>query len=206
MKTKIFMLITAAILAGAALPAGAVDENAPGAAIGGMAAPVHASGGDRAAAIAANANNQPVAPPPQAIEQEQPTDTEGEAGAGVAGANDALVQSALFQSDIGYHTLSPDFTTNAATSNPRERLHYVRVRICLMLSTKSDEDIVIGIDPVIKDMFLNILGSKTFAEIASTDGREKIRAECREKLVDYLQEKIGRTIVQDVLFLTYMFQ
>lgn len=202
MKTRYVTLLAAALLAFAAGPAAAAEEAAAGAAIGGSSTPVAASGGDRAAAIAASANGKPVPPPSQAQQAPAP---QPEAASG-GGSDDAMIQSAMFQSDIGYYTLTPDFTTNAATSNPRERLHYVRVRICLMLTNKSDEEIVVGMDPVIKDMFLNILGGKTFSEIASTEGREKIRTECREKLVDMLQEKIGRTIVQDVLFLSYMFQ
>jgi flagellar FliL protein len=122
---------------------------------------------------------------------------EGEAAEGEAAAP---------QPDIAYYTMQPDFVTNVATPNPSDRLHYVRVRVCLMLANENDKELVAGMEPAIQDTVMTVLGSKDFTQVASADGREKIRIECRDKIMSMLQDKLGSAVVQDVLFLSYMFQ
>ncbi|MBQ9275018.1 MAG: flagellar basal body-associated FliL family protein [Succinivibrio sp.] len=108
--------------------------------------------------------------------------------------------------EIGYYVISPDFTTNLAQADPHDKLHYVRVKVCLMIADSRDEDFVQLMEPFIKDVIVSVLGSKDFSRAADGPGREAIRNECREKLLDLMQEKVGRPIIQDVLFLSYMFQ
>jgi flagellar FliL protein len=108
--------------------------------------------------------------------------------------------------DVGYFTLTPDFVTNLASPNPADRLHYVRIRVCLMLESEKDQDLVAGMEPAIKDAVMTVLGAKEFTQVASPDGRENIRVECREKIMELMQSKVGSPVVQDVLFLSYMFQ
>lgn len=108
--------------------------------------------------------------------------------------------------EIGYYTLEPDFVTNLASSNPNERLHYVRIKISLMLFDENDKPVVVGLNPVIRDAVLSVIASKDFTKIASADGREKLRQECRERIASIMQDKVGSDIVRDVLFLSYMFQ
>lgn len=108
--------------------------------------------------------------------------------------------------EIGYYTLEPDFVTNLASSNPNERLHYVRIKISLMLFDENDKPVVVGLNPVIRDAILSVIASKDFTKIASSDGREKLRQECRERIASLMQDKVGSDIVRDVLFLSYMFQ
>ncbi|HAR80257.1 MAG TPA: flagellar basal body-associated protein FliL [Succinivibrionaceae bacterium] len=108
--------------------------------------------------------------------------------------------------EIGYFTMEPDFTTNVATLNPREKLHYVRAKVSLMLDDSNDKALLTEMEPLIKDAIISILGSKEFAVIASNEGREKMRAECRDKLTAMFQDKVGRAVIQDVLFVSYMYQ
>jgi len=108
--------------------------------------------------------------------------------------------------EIGYFTMEPDFTTNVATLNPREKLHYVRAKVSLMLDDSNDKALLTEMEPLIKDAIISILGSKEFAVIASNDGREKMRSECRDKLIAMFQDKVGRAVIQDVLFVSYMYQ
>lgn len=108
--------------------------------------------------------------------------------------------------DVGYFTIQPDFVTNLASPNPSDRLHYIRIRVCLMLGNDKDREVVAGMEPAIKDAVMTVLGSNEFTLAASPDGREKIRSECRDKIMALMQAKVGSTMIQDVLFLSYMFQ
>lgn len=90
--------------------------------------------------------------------------------------------------------------TNLATLNPRDKLHFVRIKMSLMLSDSRDSAIIADVEPVIKDSIVTILGAKEFAQIASNESRERIRIECREKMISLLNEKFGKPIIMDVLF------
>ena len=138
-----------------------------------------------------------ISAPCAAAEEGAATTQDGSKG------NDPAVQK---KPDVGYYTMQPDFVTNVATPNPSDRLHYVRMRVCLMLANENDKELVAGMEPAIQDTVMTVLGSKDFTQVASADGREKIRIECRDKIMSMLQDKLGSAVVQDVLFLSYMFQ
>ncbi|MGN0903144.1 MAG: flagellar basal body-associated FliL family protein [Succinivibrio sp.] len=108
--------------------------------------------------------------------------------------------------EIGYYTITPDLTTNVATMNPHDRLHYVRIKMSLMLEDSRDSAIIADVEPVIKDAVVTILGSKEFGQVATNEAREKIRIECRDTIISILKEKFGKPLIMDVLFLSYMYQ
>ena len=100
--------------------------------------------------------------------------------------------------EIGYYTIK-EITTNLANLNPRDRLHY-------MLEDSRDAAIIADIEPLLKDIILTILGNKEFSQVATNEARERIRVECREKILSTLKDKFGKNIVSDVLFLSYLYQ
>ncbi len=108
--------------------------------------------------------------------------------------------------EIGYYQINPDITTNVATLNPRDKIHYVRIKISLMLEDSRDSTIIADVEPLIKDAIVTILGAKEFGQVATNEAREKIRVECREKVISILQEKFGKPLIIDLLFLSYMYQ
>ncbi len=108
--------------------------------------------------------------------------------------------------EIGYYTLEPDFVTNLASSNPKEKLHYVRIQISLMLFDEKDSTVIAGLNPMIRDAVLSLIAAKDYVSVASSEGRERLRQECREKITNIMQDKIGQDLVRDVLFLSYMYQ
>lgn len=118
----------------------------------------------------------------------------------------AKEEPVVVEPEIGYYQLTPDITTNVATLNPRDRIHYVRIKISLMLEDSRDEAIIADVEPVIKDAIITILGSKEFGQVATNDARERVRIECREKVISILKEKFGKPIILDLLFLSYMYQ
>ncbi len=108
--------------------------------------------------------------------------------------------------EIGYYQITPDITTNVATLNPRDKIHYVRIKLSLMLEDSRDASIIADVEPLIKDAIVTILGSKEFGQVATNEAREKIRVECREKVTNILMEKFGKPLIIDLLFLSYMYQ
>ena len=108
--------------------------------------------------------------------------------------------------EIGYYTLEPDFVTNLASSNPRDKLHYVRIQMTLMLFDEKDATVVAGLNPMIRDAVLSIIAAKDYVSVASSEGRERLRQECRERISSLMQDKLGQDLVRDVLFLSYMYQ
>ena len=117
-----------------------------------------------------------------------------------------VVEEAPAEPEIGYYTITPDLTTNVATLNPRDKIHYVRVKMSLMLEDSNDTSIIADVEPVIKDAVITILGSKEFGQVATNEARERIRIECRDKIIQIMQDKFGKQIIADVLFLSYMYQ
>ena len=108
--------------------------------------------------------------------------------------------------EVSYYSIKPEFTTNTATMNPRERPHYLRVQVSLMLGDSNDVSIITEMEPLLKDAIVTILGSKDISVVSSNQGREKIRVECRDRLVAIMNDKIGRQVIDDVLFLSYIYQ
>ena len=76
----------------------------------------------------------------------------------------------------------------------------------LMLEDSNDTSIIADVEPVIKDAVITILGSKEFGQVATNEARERIRIECRDKIIQIMQDKFGKQIIADVLFLSYMYQ
>ncbi len=122
------------------------------------------------------------------------------------GAKEEEVPPESLEPEIGYYQLTPDITTNLATLNPREKIHYLRITLSLMLADSRDTSIIADVEPLIKDAVVTLLGSKEFSQIASNEAREKIRIECREKISSILNEKFGKPLIVDLLFLSYMYQ
>ncbi|MCI7773971.1 MAG: flagellar basal body-associated FliL family protein, partial [Succinivibrio sp.] len=74
--------------------------------------------------------------------------------------------------EIGYYTFSPDITTNVATLNPRDKIHYVRLKLALMLEDSNDAAIIADVEPLLKDAVIDILGAKEYGQVATNEARE----------------------------------
>lgn len=115
------------------------------------------------------------------------------------------LNSIMSAPEIGYYDLKPDFTTNLFSTGAG-RLHYIRIKMSLMLSDSRDSDVIKSKEPLIRDAIVTILGAKDYASISSAVGRENLRVECRNKISELLKEKEGRQIIYDVLFTNYVYQ
>lgn len=118
---------------------------------------------------------------------------------------EAPAEDQVVEPEIGYYNLNPDIVTNVATLSPTDKLHYVRIKMSLMLEDSRDSSIIADVEPVIRDAIVTILGTKEFGQVATNEAREKIRIECREKIISIMKEKFGKPIIMDLLFLSYMY-
>lgn len=107
--------------------------------------------------------------------------------------------------EIGYYDMTPDFTTNLSSSGAG-RLHYLRVHVNVMVKDSNDLPLVTLHDPLIRDAILTIIGSKEYGAIATAAGREALRAECRARVAELLEQKKGSPVIQDLLFTNYVYQ
>lgn len=108
--------------------------------------------------------------------------------------------------EIDYYPLEPDFTTNLAGVGHRGKLHYLRVKVVVMLRDKNDVDEVKKREPLMRDAVVGIINLKPFQEASGSEGRETLRAECRKKITEIIDGQMGKPVVQDVLFLNYLYQ
>ena len=102
---------------------------------------------------------------------------------------EAPAEDQVVEPEIGYYNLNPDIVTNVATLSPTDKLHYVRIKMSLMLEDSRDSSIIADV-----------------GQVATNEAREKIRIECREKIISIMKEKFGKPIIMDLLFLSYMYQ
>lgn len=121
------------------------------------------------------------------------------------GGEEAPAEEQVVEPEIGYYTLN-DIVTNVATLSPTDKLHYVRIKMSLMLEDSRDSTIIADVEPVIRDAIVTILGTKEFGQVTTNEAREKIRIECRERIISIMKEKFGKPIIMDLLFLSYMYQ
>ena len=72
------------------------------------------------------------------------------------GGEEAPTEDQIVEPEIGYYNLTPDIVTNVATLSPTDKLHYVRIKMSLMLEDSRDSSIVADVEPVIRDAIVTI--------------------------------------------------
>ena len=118
------------------------------------------------------------------------------------GGEETPAEDQIVEPEIGYYNLTPDIVTNVATLSPTDKLHYVRIKMSLMLEDSRDSSIIADVEPVIRDAIVTILGTKEFGQVATNEAREKIRIECRERIISIMKEKFGKPIIMDKLYVS----
>lgn len=107
--------------------------------------------------------------------------------------------------EIGYYVMRPDFTTNLAGS-AGGRLHYIRISVSIMVGDDRDIELLKEKDPLIRDSIVSLLGAKDYASVSTAEGRELLRQSCRKHLMELINEREGRDVIEDVLFTNYIYQ
>ncbi|MCR5085458.1 MAG: flagellar basal body-associated FliL family protein [Succinivibrionaceae bacterium] len=107
--------------------------------------------------------------------------------------------------EIGYYNMTPDFITNLAGTSEAGKFNYIRIKVAIMVLDDKDLPALGRYDALIRDEILNVISSKNIATASSASGRESLRAECRDHVALLLEDRLGHTVVQDLLFLSYMY-
>ena len=108
------------------------------------------------------------------------------------------------KANYAYFSLEPDITTNVSTLG--SKLTYLKVRIDIMVSNKSDLPLIEHHQPLIRDTIVKVIGQQDIEAVKSIAGRKALRHELVQKVNEALLPELGRTIVTDLLFTKYLYQ
>lgn len=110
------------------------------------------------------------------------------------------------EKEVGYYELKPDITTNLSTTPKSKRLHYVRIKLAIMVSDETQIPKIEEKEALIRDIIVSAIGSKDYMAAKASNFREQIREEIRSRISMALFDKEKDTIIEDVLILNYMYQ
>lgn len=127
-------------------------------------------------------------------------------GGGHGDGEASLEEAMAGPPEVGYYTLEPDFTTNLAGVGHRGRLHYLRIKVVIMLRDNNDLDEVKKRDPLIRDAIITIINMRSWEDATTPEGRQSIRQECINKVTEIIDSKMAKPVIQDVLFTNYLYQ
>lgn len=104
---------------------------------------------------------------------------------------------------FSYYPIEPDIVTNYITMG--SDLNFIRVAVSIQVKSPDELFLIEHHEPLLRAAFVNILGGQIEYKIKSLQGRENIRKECLKMANTLMQGKIGKPIVQDVLFTKYLY-
>ncbi|TCS73965.1 flagellar FliL protein [Sulfuritortus calidifontis] len=92
------------------------------------------------------------------------------------------------------------------TVNLADREHYLQVEVALKLSDSEAQQKVKLYMPEVRDVLLRLLSSKTYEELGSQEGKDKLASEIQAQLNDVLRIKERGKGVKGVLFNSFIIQ
>lgn len=92
------------------------------------------------------------------------------------------------------------------TVNLADREHYLQVEVALKLSDPDAQQKVKLYMPEVRDVMLRLLSSKTYEELGSQEGKDKLASEIQTQLNDVLRIKERGKGVKGVLFNSFIIQ
>ena len=92
------------------------------------------------------------------------------------------------------------------TVNLADREHYLQVEIALKLSDAKAQDKVKLYMPEVRDVLLRLLSSKTYEELATQEGKDKLASEIQSQVNDVLRIPEAGKGVKGVLFNSFIVQ
>lgn len=79
---------------------------------------------------------------------------------------------------------------------------FLRVQISLELADKKAEEELKNLMPIVKDQVIDVIATKTVADVKNPAGKDGLRKELLEKL----NQALGGSKVKNVLFTSYVYQ
>ena len=127
-----------------------------------------------------------------------------EAVAAEEGHHDAKEEDAHEKAPPIYIPLEPAFVVNFSDSSGGSR--FMQANIQVMTREPEMEEAVKTHMPVIRNAIVLLLSSQSVEDVASIEGKEKLRAEVLEKIREILEERTGKPGVEEVYFTSFVIQ
>jgi len=106
---------------------------------------------------------------------------------------------------VRYVNLKPTFITNYGVSDTG-RLRYVKADVTVRVSNKDAEFAARYHLPALRNRLVLLLSRQDESTIASTTGRETIKAEALRELREVLEKEEGQPYIDDLMFTNFVVQ
>jgi flagellar FliL protein len=106
---------------------------------------------------------------------------------------------------LRYVPLDPTFVANYGYSE-NGHLAYVRTDVSLQVNSQAAENAVIYHTPALRSVLVMALSRQQEDGVATTAGRDQVRAEVLEEIRAFLKEEEGEPFIEDLLFTNFIVQ
>lgn len=104
----------------------------------------------------------------------------------------------------GYYEIKDPFITNLSSTG--NKLNYIKAQVVIVLLDSRDIPLLEEHEALIKNAIVTTLGSATYAEASQDSGRTKLIESCKKSVTEITDQVIGRRIVKNVMFTSYLVQ
>lgn len=103
-----------------------------------------------------------------------------------------------------YLEIKPPFLIHFMT---KAKIRYLQVEVSLMIKAEEEKmELVKSQLPLIKNNLTAVFQGNSFDDIVLVQGREKMRIQALDEVKKLLKEQTGETLVENVLFTSYVIQ
>lgn len=104
---------------------------------------------------------------------------------------------------LTYHKMDPEFIVNFQVQG---RQHFAQVGIFVVTKKQSVLDAITLHNPMLRNEILRIIGEVGFERLRTTEGKETLLAQLKERLVALLKENAQVEGIEDVLYNNFLLQ
>ena len=115
-------------------------------------------------------------------------------------AEEAKEPAKAGDSDVEYVELSPAFVTNFQS----RRIRYLKADVTLQVKDKATAEAVSRNEPLIRNNLVMLFSRQTEEDLNSPEGRQHLKDEALQEVLNALQSENEPTDVQEVLFTSFI--
>lgn len=120
------------------------------------------------------------------------------------GAEEAKEEAHEEKAKALYVGLEPPFVVNFPADSP---VKFLQVQVQIMTRETTMEHLIRGNDPAIRNDLLNLFGGQTYEALATTEGKEALRAKALETVQGVIKREGGDSkLVEAVYFTSFVMQ
>lgn len=105
--------------------------------------------------------------------------------------------------EYAYYGFEPEIVTNYISN--RKKLGFVKMGVEVMVKTTDDLLLIERHDPLLRAAIIEVLGNQPEEKVKSLAGREEIRRECFERLNNLIAQEVGKPLIVNLLFTSYLY-